>query len=116
MFPGEIMQEKKFKDLMILAKFVEVYCKGKHMDKGKKRWKDKEARIQIELCNECMSIMDYSADRLRLCPQNPKPTCKKCEIHCYAPDQRQQIREIMRYSGMELMKRGRLDYLFHYFF
>jgi hypothetical protein len=42
MFPGEIMSEKKLKDLTILAKFVEVYCKGKHIDKGKKHWRDKQ--------------------------------------------------------------------------
>ena len=116
MFSGEIMTEKKFKDLMILAKFVEVYCKGKHKSKGKNHWRDKEAQIQIELCQECIYIMDYSAERLRYCPKNPKPACKKCDIHCYAVNQRQKIREIMRYSGKDLMKRGRLDYFFHYFF
>jgi hypothetical protein len=105
------MSEKKIKDLMILAKFIEVYCNGKHKSRDKKYWSDKEFQIQIKLCNECVTIMDYSANRLKFCPQNPKPTCKKCEVHCYAPNQRQKIREIMRYSGMELMKRGRLDYL-----
>jgi hypothetical protein len=46
----------------------------------------------------------------------PKPTCKKCEIHCYLPEQRGKIKEIMRHSGMALIKRGRFDLIFHYWF
>ncbi|NOR49648.1 MAG: hypothetical protein GQ530_01275, partial [Desulfuromonadales bacterium] len=39
-----------------------------------------------------------------------------CPVHCYAPEQREKVREIMRFSGQYLIKRGRLDLLWHYFF
>jgi hypothetical protein len=37
-------------------------------------------------------------------------------VHCYRPDYRQKVREIMRFSGKYLLLRGRLDLLWHYFF
>jgi hypothetical protein len=42
--------------------------------------------------------------------------CKHCKIHCYRPDYREKVREIMRYSGKALIKRGRLDLVCHYLF
>jgi hypothetical protein len=42
--------------------------------------------------------------------------CKHCKIHCYRPDYREKVREIMRYSGKALIKRGRLDLVWHYLF
>ena len=44
------------------------------------------------------------------------PMCKKCETHCYAPGYRERIREVMRFSGLYMVKHGRLDLMFHYFF
>jgi hypothetical protein len=51
-----------------------------------------------------------------LCPLDPKPACKDCHIHCYTKEYRQQIRTIMAYSGKRMILRGRLDYLWHYYF
>jgi hypothetical protein len=102
--------------MKVLAKFIEVYCKSNHQNMKKGIWKDNLSCITIELCNECIEIMNYSANRLSLCPLDPKPSCKNCTVHCYAPEQRKKIKEIMRFSGIKLIKKGRLDYLFHYFF
>jgi hypothetical protein len=68
------------------------------------------------LCPECSALLGYSTDRRRLCPLDPKPTCKNCKIHCYAPENRAKIREVMRFSGMHMIKRGRVDMIFHYLF
>jgi len=51
--------------------------------------------------------------RLR-CPHSPKPMCKKCFTPCYRDDYRSRIREIMKFSGIYLVKHGRLDMLYHY--
>jgi hypothetical protein len=48
------------------------------------------------------------------CPHDPKPTCKKCKTQCYHGAYKSKIREIMKFSGMYLIKRGRLDILYHY--
>jgi hypothetical protein len=92
------------KDLRLLTLFTRVYCRDHHMPQG------------YPLCPECRDLLRYARQRRQRCPLDPKPVCKKCPVHCYKPVHRQQVRKIMRYSGMTLVKRGRLDLLWHYFF
>ncbi|MFC1802703.1 nitrous oxide-stimulated promoter family protein [Thermoproteota archaeon] len=95
-------------DIKVLRQFIQIYCDTKHIDS------EKTEKKGLMLCTECHKTMVYSRMQRELCPLNPKPTCKNCEIHCYKPDQRQRIREIMRHSGMHFIKRGRIDMLLHY--
>ena len=48
------------------------------------------------------------------CSHDPKPMCKKCETQCYHGEYKAKIREVMKFSGMYLVKHGRLDMLYHY--
>ncbi len=90
------------KDQHILEQFVHIHCRGKHkIPNGK-------------LCADCDDLLSYSLRRLQRCPQDPKPACKHCEIHCYKPVYREKIRDVMRYSGKRLLLHGRLDLLWHY--
>ena len=75
------------KDNRILAEFIQVYCKRKHGDLPKTQWKhpDNIVDLGIEpplLCEDCSNLLSYSITRRALCPQNPKPSCKNCKIHC----------------------------------
>ena len=88
------------RDLKVLRRFTEVFCREKH---GR------------ELCEECRGLLAYARERLEKCPFDPKPKCKDCKVHCYHKEQRERVREIMRFSGMYFVKRGRLDWLFRYF-
>ena len=98
------------KDIKILASFIEIYCEKKHASEKRVPWTPKGVigslgeLPQPVLCNECVALMDYSADRRRLCPLDPKPTCRNCEIHCYSGDHRRKIREVMRFSGRPFLK------------
>ena len=93
---------QKQKDQHILEQFVRIYCGGKHKTHNGK------------LCADCDDLLSYSLQRLQRCPQDPKPACKHCEIHCYKPVYREKIRDVMRYSGKRLLLHGRLDLLWHY--
>ncbi|MFZ4858521.1 MAG: nitrous oxide-stimulated promoter family protein [Desulfuromonadaceae bacterium] len=108
-------QQKK--DIKLLGKFVEVYCEAKHCGADRAAVglpADLEAR---ELCPECASFLEYAVTKRLLCPlEAEKPTCKHCRIHCYDQPRREKVREIMSYVGRRLVMRGRLDYLWHYFF
>jgi len=86
-----------------ISAFIKVYCKCHHHTDGK------------TLCSECGELLHYAITRLSKCPYDPKPKCKECPTHCYKPAQRERIREVMRFSGMYFVKRGRLDWLFYYF-
>jgi hypothetical protein len=104
------MASKVEKDIKVLEKFIQVYCDTKH------KTLEKAETNRMNLCEQCRETLNYAIYRREVCPLNPKPTCKNCEIHCYEPGHRQKIKDIMRHSGMHMIKRGRLDWLVHYFF
>ena len=61
---------------------------------------------QRPLCGECRELEQYAMKRLDCCPYGEeKPTCAKCPIHCYRPEMRQRVREVMRWAGPRMMWR-----------
>jgi predicted amidophosphoribosyltransferase len=110
------------KDLRTLAWFIRIYCHSRHAAQAKSLVQLKThdvqaiARKKIELCPECTKLLAHSFVKRSHCPMEPKPACKHCPSHCYHPAYRQQIREVMKYSGKRLLLSGRLDYLFHLLF
>lgn len=67
-----------------------MYCRSHHQKKG--------------VCDNCNDLLEYALTRLEKCPQlHNKPTCAKCTIHCYKPDKRKYVREVMRYSGPRML-------------
>jgi len=102
-------KEKRIKkDAKVLNAFIGAYCRENHIKKGAEP-------VSGRLCNDCAELLDYALKRNEKCPLDPKPQCKKCTVHCYKQQMRNRIREVMRFSGMYFMKRGRLDWLYHYF-
>ena len=76
----------------------------------------KTARIMIEmfcrrhhgpmLCRDCGELMKYVERELENCPHGlSKPACSKCEIHCYNPQMRSRIREVMKFAGPRMIYR-----------
>ena len=112
---------KELKDLKVLLQFTAVYCRVKH-DDHKSLMTIAEPELQslplheYPVCKECREFLRYAFERRLRCPLAEKPACKHCPVHCYKPEHRQKVREIMRFSGQYLIKRGRLDLLWHYFF
>jgi hypothetical protein len=69
---------------------IKIYCKEKHGNSS--------------LCDDCNNLLNYALKKIDLCPFLPdKPTCKNCKVHCYKPDLREKIREVMRYSGPKML-------------
>ena len=105
------------KDIRLIGRFVEVYCIGRHnISQRSDYWLPGDLG-RLSLCQECAGFLGYAVNRRLNCPiEAEKPSCKRCRIHCYAPRQRAQVREIMSYAGKRMILRGRLDYLWHYLF
>jgi len=113
----EEMNREQKKDIRLLGKFVEVYCSGKHGGAERSSIVMPEGLEERSLCPECAAFLQYALTRRLKCPlEAEKPSCKHCRTHCYDKPQREKVREIMACSGRKLMLRGRLDYLWHYFF
>lgn len=112
---------KERKDLKVLALFTAVYCQAHHGGEKAPLTVDEPALQGLwsegkPLCADCRKFLAYAFARRIKCPLDPKPTCKHCHIHCYRPGHRERVREVMRFSGKYLIRQGRLDLLWHYFF
>lgn len=110
------------RDLRTLAAFIEFYCQHRHGEADRQaasvRGFDIEqiAGHNVELCPDCGKLLTHAFVKRSTCPMDPKPACKHCPNHCYHPKYREQIQEVMKYSGRGLVMRGRLDYLMHLLF
>jgi hypothetical protein len=81
------MNEKKTVRLMI-----SLYCRSHHHRRGG------------HLCETCDALLSYAFQRLESCPYQPdKPLCSQCTTHCYAPQYREQMRQVMRYAGPRMI-------------
>lgn len=114
------LTEKQISDLRILARFIQIFCHARHDRKavGESPLPDfllARRGGRSSICQDCADLLEHGIRKRALCPLDPKPTCRQCHIHCYTPEYRQKIREIMAYSGKRMILRGRLDYLWHYF-
>jgi hypothetical protein len=104
-------------DIRLIGKFVEVYCSGKHGGAERSPFALPADMGERSLCPECAAFLHYAITKRLKCPlESEKPSCKHCRIHCYDRPRREKVREIMSYAGRRLMMRGRLDYVWHYFF
>jgi len=80
----------KDQEKALLKSMIEIHCKGKHNKQ--------------ELCPNCLSLLIYSEQRLDRCPMSEKrTTCQQCTIHCYSPEMKSRIIEVMRYSGKRML-------------
>lgn len=76
-----------------IRKMIELYCRH---------------RLKVPagsgLPEEYSRLADYACRRLDHCRfGEQKKACKSCPVHCYAPRQRRQIREVMRWAGPRML-------------
>jgi len=74
-----------------VSKMIRIYCRFKHG--GRK-----------SLCSDCRQLEDYAHKRLEHCQfGESKSSCEKCPVHCYKPEYREKIREVMRFAGPRML-------------
>jgi hypothetical protein len=84
-----------------IEKMLVMFCRKQHGTTG-------------AFCCECDELLQYALNRLEKCPfKEGKTTCAKCPVHCYKPDMRERIREVMRFSGPRMIYRHPLMALLH---
>ncbi len=80
-------------ELKTIAAMIAIYCRAHH-------------GARSEPCAECAELLDYAASRVAKCPFGvDKPVCNQCEVHCYAPEKRARVQEVMRYAGPRMPTR-----------
>ncbi|MBN2229395.1 MAG: nitrous oxide-stimulated promoter family protein [Candidatus Thorarchaeota archaeon] len=94
--------QKIRKEQTTVRKMIHIYCEKKHKT------------AHNTLCDECTRLLDYSLRRLELCQfQEDKPTCRRCKVHCYNPEMRTRIRQVMRVSGPRMLLRTPILWIKH---
>lgn len=96
------MRNKGMKhEIKTLKIMVGIYCRGNHVTTG-------------TLCPECAALLDYALRRLDRCPfGDKKPVCSRCAVHCYKPEMRRRVIDVMRYAGPRMAWRHPLTALSH---
>ncbi len=81
---------------------VGIYCRDLHGSRRRER------------CPSCREVLEYAGQRLDKCLfPDSKPTCASCPVHCYKPEMRTRVKEIMRYAGPRMAWRHPLIAIRH---
>lgn len=85
------VSQKREREKKVVSLMIKLYCKKRHHTKGM-------------LCDECRALDEYARLRSEKCPfMETKTFCSNCKVHCYKPDMREKIREVMRFSGPRMI-------------
>ena len=102
-------KEKLLHDSQTLYRFIQLHCDKEHHNVATKEgvlavsFKDEAlCEIPYHLCEECETLFIYAYGRLKNCPHEDKPSCRKCPDPCYEKPMWKKMAKVMRYSGMRL--------------
>lgn len=86
----------------VVTSMITIYCRSTHGSK-------------TQLCDACDALLTYALRRLERCPYGEdKPTCASCTIHCYKPEMRLKIKEVMRKAGPRMFFFHPIDVVKHF--
>lgn len=84
------MDKRIEEEKAVVGQMIRLYCRKHERNKT--------------LCPECKKLLDYANFRLDHCRYGGrKPTCKICPTHCYQPEMKERIREVMRWAGPRMI-------------
>ena len=84
-------EAKRQREKRMVREMIALYCRRNHGTRG-------------ELCPQCRELADYAALRSEKCPfMKTKTFCSNCRVHCYKPEMRERIRQVMRFSGPRML-------------
>ena len=83
-------ERKRRREKETVSRMIALYCRKNHGGKV--------------LCPECAALDAYARSRSDHCPfMETKTFCSNCRVHCYKPDMREKIRQVMRFSGPRML-------------
>lgn len=85
------VQTKREREKAMVSQMIALYCKKQHHTKQ-------------SLCPDCAALDAYARQRSDCCPfMETKTFCSNCKVHCYKPEMREKIRQVMRFSGPRML-------------
>ncbi len=84
------MNKRIPEEKQVVEQMIRLYCQKKEGNS--------------ELCLHCQELLDYALSRVERCRYGQhKPTCKQCPTHCYRPEMKERIRQVMRWAGPRML-------------
>lgn len=81
---------KREREKAVVSQMIALYCRKNHGGRT--------------LCPDCAALDAYARQRSDRCPfLETKTFCSNCRVHCYRPEMREKIREVMRFSGPRML-------------
>lgn len=85
-----INRKRITREKQIVEQMIRLYCSKKEKNRS--------------LCPDCHTLLEYSHARLEHCPfSENKSTCRLCTVHCYKPEMKKRMQEVMRYAGPRMI-------------
>lgn len=85
------IEKKREREKKMVSQMIQLYCKKQHHSKD-------------GLCRNVPALDAYARMRSEKCPfMETKTFCSNCKVHCYKPEMREKIREVMRFSGPRML-------------
>lgn len=108
------LADRIYREKATLAQMVGIYCKGnRHQGRAGDGSADvafasdmppRVADAIANMCPSCHELVEYCFGRIDRCPHMATKTfCSSCETHCFAPEMRERIRQVMRYAGPRML-------------
>ena len=84
------IEDKREREKRTVCLMIALYCRKNHGGK--------------EPCADCWELSEYACMRSDKCPfMENKTFCSNCTVHCYKPEMREKICEVMRFSGPRMI-------------
>lgn len=97
-----IYTDRLEREAKTVSAMIKIYCTDHH-------------GLKVKDCESCSELENYALDRLQHCPyEEGKTSCKNCPIHCYKPTIKEEIKQVMRYSGPRMMLRHPVLTVYHF--
>ncbi len=100
-------------DVVTLARMTEIWCADHHARADRLPYDSEAVRAGAFpaakvplLCPDCAAHARYGEYRRVMCPKDPKPSCRTCDVHCYSTEESNWQRQSMAYAGPRAMFRG----------
>lgn len=103
-------EKRRLREMKTISQMVALYCAGNHDESLRQH----QAYCKEPVCQHCAQLDEYAVERTLKCRQmETKTSCDECPYHCYKPEMRKRVCEVMRYSGPRMITKHPLAAIRH---
>ena len=99
----DCVEDKRLREQRVLEEMIRLYCRKQHPEQNGPGG---------ACCPDCQALLDYAKSRSQKCPfMKEKTFCSNCKVHCYKPEMRQRIRQVIQITLISHLEKFNLTSL-----